>query len=262
VISLERRDDRPLRIGHRGASALAPENTLASFREAVRVGVDLVELDVLSLRDGALVVAHSHDLREVSHGELEGSMRAWGLRTLRATCPDVPTLDEALSFFVDEAPKLGVHLDMKVRGRERDIVDALRRRGLVERTLVSSFDLRSTRTLSLLDGALCVGITVPRSVLGITEDGRAPWLARGGLAGLRRTMPSVAGSILTLARASALVLHHSVVTPQVVRRAHARSAAVVTWTVDDPSELARVDAAGVDAVVTNDPRIFMSTLSA
>ena len=59
LISLERRDGRPLRIGHRGAPALAPENTLRSFRAAVEVGVDLVEFDVIALDDGELVVAHS-----------------------------------------------------------------------------------------------------------------------------------------------------------------------------------------------------------
>ena len=46
MISLERPGGRPLRIGHRGAPALAPENTLPSFRAAVDVGVDLVEFDV------------------------------------------------------------------------------------------------------------------------------------------------------------------------------------------------------------------------
>ena len=59
VISLERRDGRPLRIGHRGAAALAPENTLASFRAAIEAGVDLIEFDVMAGRDGELVVAHS-----------------------------------------------------------------------------------------------------------------------------------------------------------------------------------------------------------
>ena len=50
VIRLERRDGRPLRIGHRGAAALAPENTLRSFRAAVEAGVDLIEFDVIALR--------------------------------------------------------------------------------------------------------------------------------------------------------------------------------------------------------------------
>ncbi|WP_410962308.1 glycerophosphodiester phosphodiesterase family protein, partial [Salmonella sp. SAL4355] len=59
MIDLGRRDGRPLRVGHRGAPALAPENTLRSFRAAVEHGVDLIELDVLDLVGGPLVVAHS-----------------------------------------------------------------------------------------------------------------------------------------------------------------------------------------------------------
>jgi glycerophosphoryl diester phosphodiesterase len=61
-------------------------------------------------------------------------------------------------------------------------------------------------------------------------------------------------------------MHRSLVTPKSVRAVHRRGAAAITWTVDDPEELARVDAAGVDGVVTNDPRLFaprsLSTLSA
>jgi glycerophosphoryl diester phosphodiesterase len=72
--------------------------------------------------------------------------------------------------------------------------------------------------------------------------------------------PLVAPVALSASRATALVLHHSLVGEAVVRRAHEQGAAVVAWTVDDSQALARVDEAGVDAVVTNDPRIFASTL--
>jgi glycerophosphoryl diester phosphodiesterase len=71
-----RRDARVLRVGHRGAAALEPENTLASLRRAVELGVDFVEFDVLDLADGTLVLAHSDDLLEVSHGAAGGSVRA------------------------------------------------------------------------------------------------------------------------------------------------------------------------------------------
>lgn len=262
MISLERRDGRMLRIGHRGVAAIAPENTLESFRAAVEAGVDLVELDVLALRDGALVVAHSHDLHEVSHGAHRGSMRDWTLSRLRESCPEVPTFDEALAFFAEEGSHVGVHVDLKVRGKEREIVSALRRFGVADRVFATSFDPRSTRRLARLAADVRIGITVPRSVLGISDDGRAAPIARAGLVLLRGVMPLAAARTVSLARASALVLHHSVVGPEVVERAHARGVSVVTWTVDDPRELARVDAAGVDAVVTNDPAIFASTLTA
>jgi glycerophosphoryl diester phosphodiesterase len=260
MISLERRGGRVLRIGHRGAAALAPENTIDSFRAAVRAGVDLVELDVLELHDGALVVAHSYDLAEVSHGKLTGSLREWTLPRLRASSPEVPTFDETLAFFANEAPDVGIHVDLKVSGRERDIVSALRGHGVAGRSFLTTFDPRSTRSLASVAPDVRVGLTVPRSVLGITENGRTALVARLGLAALRGLMPLVVSPTVSLARASALVLHHSAVRDEVVERAHRRGIPVVAWTVDDPDELVRVDAAGVNAIVTNDPAIFASTL--
>jgi len=59
VIALERRDGRPLRIGHRGAATLGPANTLASFRLALETGVDLIEFDVVSTPGSELLVSHS-----------------------------------------------------------------------------------------------------------------------------------------------------------------------------------------------------------
>ena len=86
MISLERREGRPLRIGHRGAATLAPANTLPSLRAALEVGVDLIEFDVVAGSDGTLVCSHSP-------GEIQA---------------ETPTLDEILAFFVDEAPEIGV----------------------------------------------------------------------------------------------------------------------------------------------------------
>jgi len=260
VISLERRDGRPLRIGHRGAAALAPENTLRSFRAAVDAGVDLIEFDVLDLRSGELVIAHSNDLAEVSHGAARGIVRERSLESLREVCPEVPTLDEALAFFVDEAGETGLHLDLKARGAEDEVVEALRRFGVQERSFVSSFHFRTVRRLARVAPGIRTGITVPRSVLGITERGRGAPIARAALGLLRRVTPLASPLALSMSHATVLVLHHSLVGASAVRRAHTRGAAVVVWTVDDPRELARVADAGVDAVVTNDPRIFASTL--
>jgi glycerophosphoryl diester phosphodiesterase len=260
VIALERRDGRPLRIGHRGAAALAPENTLASFRAALAHGVDLVEFDVFELRSGDLVVAHSNDLHEVSHGTHEGAVRDLSVAELKEVSPELPTFEEALAFFVDEAPALGLHLDLKVRGRERDVLAALRLLGLRERSILSTFHVRSVRALAALDPALPRALSIPREVGRITESGRGAPLARAGLAVLRRRLPLLVPRLLAFSQANALSLHHTLVTERAVRRAHDRGAPVIAWTVDDPADLARVDAAGVDAVVTNDPTMFASTL--
>jgi glycerophosphoryl diester phosphodiesterase len=235
VISLERRDGRPLRIGHRGAAILAPENTLPSFRAALEVGVDLVEFDVIALETGELVVAHSS----------------------AEIVSDTPTLDEALRFFVDEAPEIGIHLDLKLTQRERDVVAAVCQAGLAGRTFVSSYYFGTARAIASLDGDMRTGFTVPRRIFRISEHGRSAPIARAALWGLRRVTPPLVRPLLAITHATALVLHHSLVTEASVHAAHARGAAVVTWTVDDVSVLERVRKAGVDAVVSNDPRIFV-----
>jgi glycerophosphoryl diester phosphodiesterase len=238
VIALERKSGRPLRIGHRGAAALAPENTLRAFRAAVEAGVDLVEFDVIESADGGLVVAHG----------------------LANVGPDTPTLDEALRFFVEEAPDIGVHLDLKLTRRERDVIGAIRRFDLAGRTFVSSYYFGTARNVAAIDSGVRVGFTVPRRVFRISDEGRGARLGRLALRALRRVTPLLIRPLLAVTRASDIVLHHSLVTESSVRAAHARGAAVVTWTVNDQAVLARVDEAGVDAVVTNDPLIFTSTL--
>jgi glycerophosphoryl diester phosphodiesterase len=239
VIALTRRDGRPLRIGHRGAPTLAPENTLASFRAARDVGVDLIEFDVVAARGGELLVAHA--VADV-HAE-------------------TPTLDDALRFFADEAPQVGPHVDLKARGRERDVVAALRRNGLEERAFISGTHLGTARTVHGQGANVRVGITFPRALLGISDEGRHAPVGRTGLRGLRSATPSLVPWLLRTTGATAIALHHRLVTTASVDAAHARRVPVVAWTVDDSDELGRVDAAGVDAVVTNDPRIFTSTLT-
>lgn len=236
MISLERRDGRPLRIGHRGAAALAPENTLASFRAALATGVDLIEFDVVRTARGELVVAHSVDEAQ----------------------PETPTLEEVLGFFVEEARETGLHVDLKESGLERETVEALRRHAVVDRSFVSAVYVRTARRIAETGGAR-TGITIPRGVRGISEDGRGAPIARSVLRALCFATPFLVRPLLALTRSSAVVMHHSIVTEASVRATHGRGAAVVTWTVDDPEELERVDDAGVDAVVTNDPRIFLST---
>jgi glycerophosphoryl diester phosphodiesterase len=238
VISLERRNGRPLRIGHRGAATLARENTLRSFRAAVEVGVDLVEFDVIAAPSGGLVVAHSP-------ADIDG---------------ETPSLEDALRFFAEDALEVGAHVDLKLTGREREVVAALRRHGLEARSFISGVYLGSSRAVAESSREVRTGITFPRAMLGISDHGPRASLGRGVLRVARRFAPAFVPLLLSTTRAAAVVLHHALVTPAGVRAAHSRGVPVVAWTVDDPTDLVRVDDAGVDAVVTNDPRIFTSTL--
>jgi glycerophosphoryl diester phosphodiesterase len=260
VISLDRRDGRPLCIGHRGAAALAPENTLESFRAAAAAGVDLIEFDVLELASGELVVAHSDDLHEVSHGRAGGSVRDKTLAALRELAPGLPTLDEALEFFCEEARAVGVHVDLKTAGAAGGTALALRTHDLVDRTLVSSFHRDALRELGRIEPRVRTGVSFPQDRLGLVGRRGSSHLVGAGLRGLRLVAPALVGALLTRSGASTLVLHHALVTRRVVAAAHARGAPVVAWTVDDRRDFERAVEAGVDALVVNNPAKFVSTL--
>src|SRR5688500_671262 len=97
AVRVLRGDGPPIRIGHRGAAALAPENTLEALRAGIAEGCDYVEFDVLSNADGGLVLAHSaHELPE-----------------------DVASLDDALALLAAEG--VGAHVDLKERGLEEAV---------------------------------------------------------------------------------------------------------------------------------------------
>jgi glycerophosphoryl diester phosphodiesterase len=254
VIELRRREGGPLRVGHRGAGHLAPENTLAAFREAIAHGCDLIEFDVLDLVAGPLVLAHSNRLDEVSHGRSVGTVRDLTLDQLREHAPEVPTLDEALAFFVDEAPGVGLHVDLKLRVRLDELCDAIARHGLSDRAIVSGTDRASLRTVAA--HGIRTGYTYPDDKLGISRRQWAWPVVSLGLSALRASVPHRVPRRASMAGASAIMLQHRLVTERLVERAHRAGLAVFAWTVDDPTDVTRVTRCGVDGVITNDPRVF------
>jgi glycerophosphoryl diester phosphodiesterase len=256
VIALRREDGRPLRIGHRGAAALAPENTIASLERAVAHGVDVVEIDVLDTSDGELVLAHTDDLNEVSHGLANGRVRPLTLERLRRAAPSLPTLDEALAFLAERAPGTGVHVDLKARGFERDVVRALRRHELLPRALVTSFHRSSLAALHGLEPGLPVGLTYPQDRYGVARRRAMRPLIAAGAAAVRRAMPYRLDRWLARTGVAAASLHWAIVSRASIDRCHARGAAAIAWTVDDPAVAGRLIQAGIDGIVTNDPRIF------
>ena len=220
-----------LRIGHRGAAALAPENTLASIEAAIEHELDLVEMDVVAHAD-ALRLAHTPaQVRE-----------------------DSPTLDEALAL-VSRADA-GVMLDLKSRGIERRAVEALHKRDLLDRAVVASSHPASLRTAKAAEPGLTTGLSYPFDRAGISERAAFQPLIRAGLSGLRRVLPVRIAGMLARSRADAAVLHYSLVSRRLVERCHGLDAAVLAWTIEDEDALAGVLAAGVDGVIANDPRLL------
>ena len=223
---------------------------------AVELGCDMLEFDVLDLVDGTLVLAHSNDLREVSHGAGRGRVRHRDLDGLRRVAPELPTLDEALGFCAERLPGIGLQIDVKRRGIEAGVAEAVRRHGVADRSWVSSFDAASLRRLAQLAPDLPRSYTLPRDRFGISKRGPLAPVVRGALASLGASLPRRLPVLLARAQAVAATLHYSVASRAAIDRVHELEAAVYVWTVDDPRLAERLLRDGADGIITNDPRIF------
>jgi glycerophosphoryl diester phosphodiesterase len=259
-VQLLRGEGPVLRIGHRGAKALAPENTLRSFQAALDAGVDFVEFDALALVDGTLVVSHSDDLAELTHGVAAGRVGARTLDELRRVAPELPTLEEAFAFFAATAPETGLHVDLKSPGHEPPLLDALRRHELVPRTLVTCPLVSPLQVLRSLEPALTLGLGYPHDRFGLSRKRTLAPVALAAVLALRASLPFRIAGLLERVGASVASLHQLVVTRAAVERCHAAGAAVFAWTVNDPWALRKLARAGVDGIVTDDPRLFADTL--
>ena len=240
-------DAHPL-VGHRGAPADAPENTLPSFRRAAELGVDAFELDVRLTADGAVVVHHDPTLERTT--DLAGPVARRTLAELRAadagfrfttggtTHPfrarevSIPTLDEVLGAF----PAMPVLIELKeVDGQER-VREVILRHGAAGRCLVASEHHGALACFR--DGRFLVGAS-RRDILRLLVS--AATGARPNRVGYHAL--------------SVPARHHCipVATRRFIADAHALVCPVHIWTVDEPVEAARLRKLGANGILTNHP---------
>lgn len=244
-----------LRIGHKGADAIAPGNTLASFEAAVEVGVDIVELDVLRPR-GDFDEAAEWTRAQGGPARASGPLLVahdWGA----ATRGEPLTLDAALDAFTrPPLDRVRFDLDLKIAGREDEVVRALGERGLTDRAMVSGMELSGLRWIAEHAPQLRLGRTIPR----LTRD----WRRHRGVAvllplwqaWLRRRLPDTVERQLPRLSAWAAWVFHPLITPGLIAAARRGGIAVIAWTVDDAARMRQLEAMGVDGIVSNDPRLF------
>jgi glycerophosphoryl diester phosphodiesterase len=231
--------DRPLVLAHRGASARAPENTLAAFALAVEQGADGVELDVRRCRSGEPVVIHDADARRTTGAELKVSRASLTeLRALDAGAwkgeefrgERIPTLAEVLV----ELPRSVVNVELKSSGGDARLAGAvaqvIRGRRAAGRVIVSSFD---PRLLAAFRAA------APEVAIGTLFSDEPRWRLRE-LVG-RTLSPAAVHPQWTLVNA------------REVERWRAAGLAVNVWTVDAPEDVTRACELGVTALITNVP---------
>jgi glycerophosphoryl diester phosphodiesterase len=247
---------RLLRIGHKGADAIRPGNTLESFAAAVEAGVDAIELDVLRPRAD---FADGSDWRAAPAGPVADSggpllvAHDWADSERRQAL----TLAEALDAF-SRPPlhRVRFDLDLKIAGREDELVAMLRERSLLERAMVSTMEVRSIEALAELEPGLDRGWTLPR----VDRDWNAHRWARplviAGSASLRARLPGLIRRRAPALGVWAVWVYHPLITGGLVGAAHGVGVEVIAWTVDDAERIGRLAALGVDGICTNDPRLL------
>jgi glycerophosphoryl diester phosphodiesterase len=224
-----------VRVGHKGADLIAPGNTSESFDAALEAGVDMIEFDVLQTRTRIVL---AHDFGDVS-----------GRSPL--------TLDEGLDYLAGPAfAGVGFLVDLKLTGYELDVLEALRRHGLVDRALIATQYLESLAVIREAEPAVRVSWTVPK----VQRDPFRSWATRipayAALHAMRMTLPGQAADAIRARRCDALTAHWRLVTARLVRRVREAGGELYVWTVDELAQIRELEALGVTGVITNDPRLF------
>lgn len=225
-------------MGHKGADLIHPGNTLGSFEKAVEVGVDVIELDVLRPRDADSPLVIAHDWHDAERRQ-------------------PLTLAEGLDAFTQPPlDRVEIDLDIKLPGREEEIVDAVRSHGLLERSMISTMELSTIARIGELEPGLRRGWTYPK----VTKDwaskrwAKAPMLA--ALTWMRQRLPGLAAGELPKLGVDAMWVYHPLVSPRLARIAELAEVELIAWTVDDPARMRKLSAAGVTGICSNDPRLF------
>lgn len=225
--------DRPRLVGHRGASALAPENTLRAIELAIAAGLDLVEVDVHLSRDGALMVIHDADLRRMARRpEQVGALTAEELARVDVGAGQgVPRLVDVLAL---ARGHIGVYVELKGE-RTGAALGALVRAGGAEEVevIAGSFEL------GLVTELVRVTRDVPRSILFHKMDAAAMVEACASV-GARYAHPC----FRPLDRS-------------VVDELHEAGLLVMAPHTNDPAEARTFAAAGIDVLATDDPSVLI-----
>ena len=225
-------------IGHRGAAALEPENTLCSFRKAMEIGVDYVEFDIHRCKSGELVVIHDETVDRTTNGK--GFVKDLTLQELKkldaGKGEKIPTLQEAIDACKDKAK---LQIELKTYGLEDDTVTAIERNNMAADVMVISFyhefikkirETAAARKLEIKTGALIVG------------------------------NPVNAAEVAKAAKADYLSANQSFADRRMVDELKNAGIGVVVWNCDTEKDIQRLAKLGVDMIGSNKPDLLMKVL--
>ena len=240
----------PLIIGHRGASAVAPENTMAAFHEAIAVGADGIEFDVRLTRDGVPVVIHDSTLRRIGGVNQRVADLSWQelskvdvgswFKPGSFANETVPLLDDVFTLFA--ANNLTLYLEMKCDSLAEygPLAEAcsssINEHEFKERVIVECFQLPALQLLKEIDPDIKTAALFDRTFMDQSVVTRATDIG-----------------------AMAVALHHRLARKTLVEKSKQAGLHVAVWTVDDPIWIDRARAIGIDALITNDPKRMLNS---
>jgi len=218
-----------LRIGHRGAKAYEPENTLRSFKKALEIGVNAVELDVRKTKDNQLVVIHDADIKRTTNGK--GLVSELTLKEIKEFSTEkgekIPTLKETLDF-LDK--KVKIIIELKEAGVENQLLSLVHENGLQKNVVIVSFIEEALRKVRERDKEVETGLIY-----------------------VKHKNPIKAA--LDLNATYLLPLYRFTHTAN-VQKAHENGLKVIVWTVNKPEEVAEYTKKEVDGITSDKPDIL------
>jgi glycerophosphoryl diester phosphodiesterase len=218
---------KQLVVAHRGASGVAPENTLLAFQIAHDIGADMIELDVQQTEDGELVCIHDFKVDRTTNGSgAVAEMSFHEIRELDAGQGQrIPTLAEVLDFC---RGKLKVVIELKVTDIEKEILSLVHKRGMLSEIMLCSF-LHGT-----LIEARSLNVDVTTAVL------------------VSKIKEGIVDYVLEM-ESNALNPDFNHVTPSLVSELHRNELQIFPWTVNDSATMAELYNTSIDGLITNFP---------
>jgi len=220
-----------LKVGHRGAKAYETENTLESFRKAIELGANAIELDVRRSRDGKLIISHDDNLKKVFGKDRQINMATF--EELKQLSSDrVPALEDAL-FFIDKKVDK-ILIELKETGYEKKVLDIIKKQRLKDRVIIVSFHEESLSNINKLDSEIEKGLIYTNFASKIRDPAR---------------------SAIKL-NARYLVPLYRFVHTKDIERAHENNLKVIVWTINTKEEAMEYIVKGVDGIASDKPDIF------
>jgi glycerophosphoryl diester phosphodiesterase len=237
-------------IGHGGAGNFYPGNSRESIEQALKIGVDRIEVDVQRSADGDLVLVHDDTF--LVHGRKTPTDEITTAQ-FREVLPSLLTLAELVELNRDNVPLL---LDVKLPGYEPDVIAAIRRHQLAATVAASSTHAIVLWRLKRAFPELRLGLSTGHMATGIPYRPGRYVMSRA----LRVVTPVPLVAAMRICGATETMIQQRVCTPRLVRAVHDSGRRVNVWTVDCPEQMRRFIEMGADGVISNRPDLVKEEL--